>query len=173
MRRAIPATSIPDHPCRLTVFQPGPILPSHAPGAGPLHRLVSRLTPSSMERVNTGHLQRWVKGPTGPARQEWLGMVYYLPGRAQSKRLRNRFPVRTILCAGSGDYRPIRIGAGRARWWVWGQEQIYSQHESPNRTACQYGRLYYNRDGRTTIPPCGPRARTTRAGLTVASWTAR
>ena len=97
----------------------------------------------------TAMFSEWVKGPgEGPPRANGLGMVYYLPGQAQS----NAFP--TDLQFAQACQRTAITGANQAHgwkgeWWVWGASQVYSHTNLPNRYACEY--QDQNVDWRATI----------------------
>jgi prepilin-type N-terminal cleavage/methylation domain-containing protein/prepilin-type processing-associated H-X9-DG protein len=91
----------------------------------------------------------WVKGPgAGAPAKNGLGMVYYLPGQAQS----NAFPTDLQFAQSCAQTQPT--GANQAwgwkgEWWCWGSEMIYSHTNLPNRYACQY--QDQNNDGRATV----------------------
>jgi prepilin-type N-terminal cleavage/methylation domain-containing protein/prepilin-type processing-associated H-X9-DG protein len=98
---------------------------------------------------STAIFSEWVKGPgEGLPRPNGLGMVYFLPGQAQS----NAFPT-DLQFAQSCQQTPI-TGANQAsgfkgEWWTWGASQIYSHTNLPNRYCCEYSDQ--NIDWRATI----------------------
>jgi prepilin-type N-terminal cleavage/methylation domain-containing protein/prepilin-type processing-associated H-X9-DG protein len=99
----------------------------------------------------TAMFSEWVKGPgEGVPRPNGLGIVYYLPGQAQS----NAFPT-DLQFAQSCAQAPIiaskqyQAQTWKGEWWVWGPSQIYSHTNLPNRYCCEYSDQ--NVDWRATI----------------------
>jgi prepilin-type N-terminal cleavage/methylation domain-containing protein/prepilin-type processing-associated H-X9-DG protein len=97
----------------------------------------------------TAMFSEWVKGPgEGPPRPNGLGMVYYLPGKAQT----NGFPTDLQFaqsCAQTAITGANQAHGWKGEWWTWGASSIYSHTNMPNRYCCEY--QDQNVDWRATI----------------------
>jgi prepilin-type N-terminal cleavage/methylation domain-containing protein len=95
----------------------------------------------------------WVRGNAGGAPpntpgKNGLGMVYFLPGQAQS----NAFLTDQQFAQACATVQPINQNQAwgwKGEWWAWGVQTIYSHTNLPNRIACQYGDQ--NNDWRASI----------------------
>jgi len=95
---------------------------------------------------NTIIFSEWVKGPQqGSPAKNGLGMVYYLPNRAGSAAFTTDFQF-AQSCAQTKVTGGNQAWGWKGEWWAWGEEQIYSHTNLPNRYACQYSD--FNNDGR-------------------------
>jgi prepilin-type N-terminal cleavage/methylation domain-containing protein/prepilin-type processing-associated H-X9-DG protein len=103
---------------------------------GDLNRLIS-INSFIDGTSNTVIFSEWVKGPQNLPGKNGLGMVYYLPGRAQSNAFATDFQF-AQSCAQALATTANQNWGWKGEWWIWGQEQIYSHTNLPNRTACQY-----------------------------------
>ena len=97
----------------------------------------------------TAMFSEWVKGPAhGSPDTNGLGMVYYLPGQAQT----NAFPTDLQFAQACAQVQPINANQAssyKGEWWMWGPSQIYSHTNLPNRYCCEYQDA--NVDGRATV----------------------
>jgi prepilin-type N-terminal cleavage/methylation domain-containing protein/prepilin-type processing-associated H-X9-DG protein len=87
---------------------------------------------------NTIIFSEWCKGSQSVPGKNGLGMVYYLPGRAQSNAFGTDFQF-AQSCSQTLATTANQNWGWKGEWWAWGQEQIYSHTNLPNRTACVYG----------------------------------
>jgi len=95
---------------------------------------------------NTIIFSEWVKGSQMLPGKNGLGMVYYLPGRAGSNAFATDFQF-AQSCAQTLGTTLNQNWGWKGEWWIWGQEQIYSHTNLPNRLACVYGDMQTT-DGR-------------------------
>jgi prepilin-type N-terminal cleavage/methylation domain-containing protein/prepilin-type processing-associated H-X9-DG protein len=98
---------------------------------------------------STAMFSEWVKGPAhGSPDTNGLGMVYYLPGQAQT----NAFPTDLQFAQACAQVQPIngnQAQSWKGEWWMWAPSQIYSHTNLPNRYCCEYGDQ--NVDWRATV----------------------
>ncbi len=97
----------------------------------------------------TAIFSEWVKGPAhGSPDTNGLGMVYYLPGQAQT----GAFPTDLQFAQSCATVQPINANQAssyKGEWWMWGPSQIYSHTNLPNRYCCEYSDA--NVDSRATV----------------------
>jgi len=95
---------------------------------------------------NTIIFSEWVKGPQqGSPAKNGLGMVYYLPGRVGTVGYGTDYAF-AQACAQTAITGGNQAWGWKGEWWAWGEEQIYSHTNLPNRYACQYSD--FNNDSR-------------------------
>jgi prepilin-type N-terminal cleavage/methylation domain-containing protein/prepilin-type processing-associated H-X9-DG protein len=99
---------------------------------------------------NTAIFSEWVKGPAAgiPGAKNGQGMVYYLPGMAQT----NAFPSDLQFaqsCQSALATTNNQAQSWKGEWWAYCGSQFYSHTNLPNRTTCEYQDA--NPDGRATI----------------------
>jgi len=95
---------------------------------------------------NTIIFSEWVKGPQqGSPAKNGLGMVYYLPNKGTSLSFGTDYQF-AQSCASTAITGGNQAWGWKGEWWAWGEEQIYSHTNLPNRFACQYSD--FNNDGR-------------------------
>jgi prepilin-type N-terminal cleavage/methylation domain-containing protein/prepilin-type processing-associated H-X9-DG protein len=120
---------------------------------GYLSRMIS-LDNFSDGTSHTAIFSEWVRGNAGGAPpnntpgKNGLGMVYFLPGQAQS----NAFVTDQQFAQACAQVLPINQNQAwgwKGEWWVWGVQTIYSHTNLPNRNACQYSDQ--NNDWRASI----------------------
>jgi prepilin-type N-terminal cleavage/methylation domain-containing protein/prepilin-type processing-associated H-X9-DG protein len=98
---------------------------------------------------STAMFSEWVKGPAhGLPDTNGLGMVYYLPGQADT----SAFPTDLQFAQSCAQTQPIngnQAHSWKGEWWMWGPPQIYSHTNLPNRYCCEYSDQ--NVDWRATV----------------------
>jgi prepilin-type N-terminal cleavage/methylation domain-containing protein/prepilin-type processing-associated H-X9-DG protein len=100
---------------------------------------------------STAAFSEWVKGPGyGLPQKDGLGIVYYLPNRANS----DAFPT-DIQFAQACNNTPITKGnqnwSWKGEWWAYGGTMVYSHTQTPNRTACAYNDIGQDSRGSITL----------------------
>ncbi len=112
---------------------------------GNLNRNIS-ITSFTDGTSNTIIFSEWVKGPQqGSPAKNGLGMVYYLPNKGTSLSFGTDYQF-AQSCASTAITGGNQAWGWKGEWWAWGEEQIYSHTNLPNRFACQYSD--FNNDGR-------------------------
>jgi prepilin-type N-terminal cleavage/methylation domain-containing protein/prepilin-type processing-associated H-X9-DG protein len=97
---------------------------------------------------NTAIFSEWVKGPAAKPGKNGLGMVYYLPGMAQSNAFSTDLQF-AQACQSAAVTTNNQAQGWKGEWWAYGGSMYYSHTNLPNRTACEY--QDQNPDGRATI----------------------
>jgi prepilin-type N-terminal cleavage/methylation domain-containing protein/prepilin-type processing-associated H-X9-DG protein len=97
---------------------------------------------------NTAIFSEWVKGPMQQPGKDGLGMVYFLPGKANTDAFATDIQF-AQACAQTQPIAANQAWGWKGEWWAWGAQMIYSHTNMPNRYACQYNDQ--NNDWRATI----------------------
>jgi len=99
---------------------------------------------------NTIVFSEWVKGPQNVPGKNGLGMVYYLPGRKGEAAFPTDYQF-AQSCAQTAITTGNQAWGWKGEWWAWGEEQIYSHSNLPNRYACQYSNFNNDSRANTTL----------------------
>jgi prepilin-type N-terminal cleavage/methylation domain-containing protein/prepilin-type processing-associated H-X9-DG protein len=97
---------------------------------------------------NTAIFSEWVKGPAALPGKNGPGMVYYLPGQAQSNAFATDLQF-AQACQSAAVTTNNQAQGWKGEWWAYAGAQYYSHTNLPNRTACEY--QDQNPDSRATI----------------------
>jgi len=99
---------------------------------------------------NTAIFSEWVKGPAQgiPGAKNGQGMVYYLPGMAQSNAFATDLQF-AQSCQSALATTNNQAQSWKGEWWAYSGSQFYSHTNLPNRVTCEY--QDQNPDSRATI----------------------